>query len=576
MKQGVRKQMKKRTKTKLKKNLVIFYKNGGISAGIENILAMLPSTILMPIIINNGAKMTVFDVSCVLFAAGLGTLIFMLISKGGTPSFLGSSFAFIGVTVSICRTLIAEGKQSDISSYLFGTYLFSAFLLIILSTLCKINEKKAHSIIETLVPAAVMGPVISLIGLELSPQAVERAGLLEEHLGMNALFSISLIVLFICLSFMKKKLFKNASLFVSFICVCILYTGYMVINKKWCIDEIISNCFEMRKLSFPDINIRNYPKFHMSYMIMIIPPTFILFCEHIARKMMVENLKESLNDKNENPTLSRSVFANSVSNITSALFSGVPLTLYAENIAVMRINSYSKRGQFILSSILVMLLSFCGPVLHMIQRIPDPIIGGMSLVLMGVIAVPGLKMLIDRSVDYNNISNLLLTSAVLITGLSKMKITILKTEFSGMSLGLLVGIVLNIFICLITRLGLNKDIITAKNIENIITAMGLKDVKKLERNEETYSEISFYYKEADNRNLFISVTENFDKKFIIAATGYGKEKCLSLYKTVLYNDKYINIESARIHNDKMLENLIKNAYTRIKSDVERSDSKVRL
>lgn len=106
----------------------------------------------------------------------------------------------------------------------------------------------------------------------------------------------------------------------------------------------------------------------------------------------------------------------------------------------MRINSFINISQFIGVSIIAIMFAFINPVLYLIQNIPTPIVGGLSLSLMGIIAVPGIKLLVDRKVNYNKISNLLLTSAVLIAGLSEIKITILATEFKGMSLGLFVGI----------------------------------------------------------------------------------------------------------------------------------------
>lgn len=172
-----------------------FYNIGGFSAILENFLAMIPATILMPIIVNNTAGMTIFNISNVLLATGCGTLLFLIITKGHLPGYLGSSFAYIGVTSYICKYLDGHSRNY-ILSYIFGTYIFSAMFLGILGILCHIGENKTNKIIDFLIPPAVMGPVVSLIGLELSSQAVDMAGLSDESFNFDSLISL-LVVIFL-------------------------------------------------------------------------------------------------------------------------------------------------------------------------------------------------------------------------------------------------------------------------------------------------------------------------------------------------------------------------------------------
>lgn len=540
--------------TETKKIFLDFYNKGGISATLENVLAMLPSTILMPIIINSTTGLEIFNISNVLLASGICTIIFIIITKFYTPSYLGSSFAYIGVTCSICAACNSLPKN-EVISYIFGSYLFSAFLLMLLSFLCKISEKKINNIIDFLIPPAVMGPAISLIGLELSDQTIERAGLTGGVIGQDAVFSLLIVVLFIIFSLFKRHKFRNASIFLSFIIVSAL----CIISRYWDISGITETAF----ITFPDVEIFILPKFNLPFLIMIIPPTMILFSEHVARKIMIENLKKGLNDTVPNSSLSRSVLANSICELASTVLKGVPFTLYAENIAVMRLISYSDIKQFIFAAILSIVLSFCGPFLYLIQNLPDPIIGGLSLTLMGVIAVPGLKMLIDRNVNYNKISNLLLTSAVLITGLSKIKINILNTEFSGMSLGLLIGIILNLFIKLTTVSGLNKETFSVDDICSI--AEGFENTSKNTRCDGSFTTTGFYYINNDKHYSFLEILKSYNKlEIIVSAKDDDKSIFYTHYDSVPDENGRARINLDKITTKKRLTELIKNSYEIIK------------
>lgn len=364
------------------------------------------------------------------------------------------------------------------------------------------------------------------------------------------------VALFILFSVTKRRILKNAAIFSAFLVVSIIciFWGY------WDISSIKT----MPIFVAPEIKFI-MPKFYAPFLIMIIPPTFIIFSEHIARKLMTENLKNNLKEKTPNTTLSNSVTANGCAFILSILTKGTPLTLYAENIAVMRINSFVNILQFVGVSILAIMFAFINPILYLIQNIPTPIIGGLSLSLMGVIAVPGIKLLVDRKVNYNKISNLLLTSVVLISGLSEIKLTILTTEFKGMSLGLLVGIFLNLFLWLLTILKLNKepfgidDICEyAQTFDNVIT-------NTHDSGKNDFVTISFYIKNADNKNLFLEITKSYQTWKILVQTKVDmtdeeKTQCYSDFKATPNSNGILIIESDQLNSIKKIQKVIKNSY----------------
>ena len=287
---------------------------------------------------------------------------------------------------------------------------------------------------------------------------------------------------------------------------------------------------------------------------------------------MTENLKNNIQSKTINTTLSNSVIANGSAFAFATFLKGTPLTLYAENIAVMRINSFINISQFIGVSIIAIMFAFINPVLYLIQNIPTPIVGGLSLSLMGIIAVPGIKLLVDRKVNYNKISNLLLTSAVLIAGLSEIKITILATEFKGMSLGLFVGIFLNLVLKLFTFLKLNKEPFGIDEIYDFVKIF--EDVIATTHNNVSNDFIitSFYIKDVNDKNLFLEITKSYQTLKIqvqskINMTEEEKKQCYNDFKTIPNSKGILLIEAEQLNSTKKLENIINMSYKIIKEHI---------
>lgn len=532
----------------------MFLKKSHFSS-VENVLAMVPATILMPSIVNKAAGMTIFNISNVLLGTGIGTILFIIITKKSLPSYLGSSFAYIGVTSYICQYFRGETKYV-ILSYIMGTYLFSGMLLLILGFLYHLNEKKADEIISFLIPPSVLGPVVSLIGLELSAQAVEMAGLRNGVNNTDSIISLTLVMIFIILSFTKRTIFKNASLFFAFLIICVICfcVGY------W----DFSSCFKGKILVMPDTHII-MPKIYPPFLIMIIPPTLVVFSENMARKIMTENLKLTLQNEKTKTPLSKSVCANGFALMISAIIKGAPLTMYAENIAVMRINAFLDIEQFIIAAILTITISFFGPFLNLLQDIPEPILGGLSLSLMGIISVPGIKLLVDKHVNYNKTSNLILTASVLIAGLSGIKVNILATEFKGMSFGLIVGIILNLIIRFLTAIKLNKEPFTIDEICNY--AQSLENVeKKIEHDiNGDLEHICFYIEEISEENLFLEINRNFGTwKIQVQSkknmTEQEREKCYKKYDNCPNAKGVLIINKEQLNTEEKYMHVIKNSY----------------
>lgn len=538
-----------------------FFADNTMSAALDNVLAMFPSTILMPIIINTSLGFEAFSVSLVLFMTGIGTLVYLAVTGGKLPCYLGSSFAFIGVSIyiaSMVQTEMGVTDQNDIIAYISGAYLCSAVYLFILSALTKIGKnpsnERTKKIIDAIIPTAVMGPALSLIGLELSGSAVEQAGL-NTGINIDSGLALLTIMLVLLLSVTHRPIFKKCSLFLG-----VAIAGIVAIGLgQWSLVPVA----QAPIFQLPDFRFI-LPKFSVSTAIMVFPPTLILFSEHIGRKRMIEGLQSGFFEDKvtivrvNQISLFRSVSANALATVFSAFIGGVPLTLYAENVAVMRINSDVRPNQYYVAAAIVILFSFSGNLLQLISSIPDPILGGLSLVLMGIIAAPGIKMLVDENVDYNKITNLLLTASVLISGLSEMSINIAGTEIKGMSLGLIVGIVLNGIFTLLKVLGISKEHLGFDELIAFSENLNLDEEIKNQITKRFYdndTEVDFLV----NGIKFITISNDFDEIRITVRTDEQDDECLLKFSHKQING-WIALEVNGTIKDIELKKLIQNSY----------------
>lgn len=557
-----------------------FWKEGGVSVSFDHFLAMLPATIMMPVVINqyllSQGMQPVFDISIVLIASAIGSCLFALFTNGRFPGYLGSSFAFISVTEYICVSLKGESTQT-ILAYLLGTYLCSGILLLFMSFICHLDEKKTSEIVNDVVPPEIMGPAISLIGLELSNDAFRLAGCTIEqsktiYKTPDIFFAIGIVVLFIVFSLQPRKVLKNSSLFLSFLVVAGLYWtaiklqdgGYQPV-QNWQLQPLFSKV----SFHFPAIT-WIMPKFKLSFIIMIIPTTCILFSEHIARKIMTENLKNFKRvKKKDNVPLAQSLAGNSISFFVSSLIHGTPLTIYAENIAVMRINDYPMDSlQFIVTAILAVVIACSG----CIQNIPDCLSGGLSLSLMGIIAVPGIDLLINKRVNYKKISSLLLTASVLIAGISKISISIFNTQFSGMSLGLIVGILLNLIIKLLTLVGMNKEPFIAEDVFEIANRLNSTFHTSTNNSSLGITETRYYYTIEDEDHCFLLVKQIYLNTSIVIKLDPPNNDTIK-QSMLDFNHKspdpngIFELELRDIDSIRKLKKLIQDSYRKVVNEV---------
>ena len=394
---------------------------------IQHMFAMFGASVLVPFIFG-------INPAIVLFMNGVGTLIFIAVTKGQAPAYLGSSFAFLAPA----GIVIAEMGYE----YALGGFVAVGFCGCVLSF---IIYKCGTDWIDIVLPPAAMGPVVALIGLELSGSAASNAGLLDETIDMKnvIVFAVTLGV-----AVFGNILFRG---FLSVIPILIaVIAGYIAALACGILD--FSQVAEAAWFAVPNFQT---PKFDLGAIMMILPVLLVITSEHIGHQVVTSKIVGR--DLLKKPGLHRSLFGDNFSTMLSGLIGSVPTTTYGENIGVMAVTKvYSVRvigGAAVLSII----CSFVGKLAMLIQTIPGPVIGGISFLLYGMIGASGIRILVDSQVDYGQSRNLMLTSIVFVTGLSGIKVNFGNIQLTGMVLACVVAMILSLIFYVLDKLKLTND-----------------------------------------------------------------------------------------------------------------------
>lgn len=406
-----------------------------IPLSIQHMFAMFGASVLVPFLFG-------INPAIVLFMNGCGTLLFILITKGKAPAYLGSSFAFLApaglviakwgypyalggfVTVGLCGCVLA------FIIYKFGT-----------------------NWIEIVLPPAAMGPVVALIGLELSATAAST-GLVVPTEAYPVVQANHLTVFLVTLgvAVFGNVLFRK---FLSVIPVLIaILSGYAVAL----LTGVVTGGDIMTAFSAPFFSLPNFqlPQFRLEASLILLPVLLVITSEHIGHQIVTGKIigRDLLRD----PGLHRSLFADNFSTMLSGMIGSVPTTTYGENIGVMAMTKvYSVRvigGAALLS----IACSFIGPLSSLISTIPGPVIGGISFLLYGMIGTSGIRILVDGRVDYAKSRNLTLTSVIFVVGLSGIALQIGNVELKGMVLACIVGMALSLLFFIFDKLKWTNDL----------------------------------------------------------------------------------------------------------------------
>ncbi|MEG0306645.1 MAG: uracil permease [Clostridium sp.] len=403
-----------------------------IPLSIQHMFAMFGASVLVPILFN-------IDPATVLFFNGIGTLIYAVITKRRIPAFLGSSFAFLAPVFALTSKGLsfAEIQSGFVASGLMFTAVGA--LVGVFGT----------TWIKKLFPPAAMGAIVAIIGLELAPTAADMAGFAVG--GANSVINnptwilVSMITLgtVILSSVLLKGFLKVIPILIGVV------VGYIAACFAGLVDfETIKNA---SLLTVPKIEL---VKFNINAIVTILPATFVVIAEHIGHLAVTSNIVGS--DLSENPGLNRSLMGDGISTTISGFFGSVPTTTYGENIGVMALTKVYSVYVVCGAAIFSIVLAFSGTLSALIRSIPTPVLGGVSLLLFGSIATSGLRTFIEEKVDFSKGRNLIMTSVIMIIGLSGITVNV-GVELKGMGLATVVAIVLSISFMIFDKLGIMNE-----------------------------------------------------------------------------------------------------------------------
>ena len=405
----------------------------GIPLSIQHTFAMFSASVLVPYLLG-------ISPAIALLMNGIGTLIFIFITKGKSPAYLGSSFAFISPAL-----LVINNPQLGYQ-YALGGFVITGILFMVVAVIIKFVGVRW---IDVVLPPAAMGPVVALIGLELAGSAASNGGIIlsDSYTAIDPKLVAVFLITLICAVFGQVLLKGFAAAIAILISIIIGYVAALIFGI---VD--FSTVADSSWVALPNFLT---PKFSLDAILIIIPATLVVISEHIGHQVVTSEIvgRDLLKD----PGLHRSMISDGLSTTLSGLCGSVPTTTYGENIGVMAITKVYSVWVIGGAAVFSICLSFIGKASGLIQTIPAPVMGGVSFLLYGMIAASGIRLMVDSHVDYSKPRNLALTSVVFITGLSGAFIKIGNVQLTGMSLATIVGILLGLVFFILDSMKLTND-----------------------------------------------------------------------------------------------------------------------
>ncbi|MBP5679294.1 MAG: uracil-xanthine permease [Bacilli bacterium] len=403
-----------------------------IVLAFQHLFAMFGATILVPILVNAAAGEEVLTIPVALVTSGIGTLIYILCTKAKSPVYLGSSFAFIVPIAAAYTKAGIGGAMTGIMAV--------GLLYVVVAILIRLIGKDW---LEKLLPAVVIGPMIMIIGLGLAPSAISQIGLAEgTAFDWKVLFVA--VVSFLVTAFVMTKA-KGFFRIIPFL-IGIL-AGYIVSVILGMVDfqpVLDAKFFAVPKFVVP---FHDY-KIEFAALITILPVALVTLCEHIGDHTSLSNIIGR--DLIKEPGLDRTLLGDGLATFVAGLLGGPANTTYGENTSVVGMTKVASVKVIGMAACFAIVIGFLGKFTAIVSTIPNAVLGGVSLLLYGFIAVNGLKVLIKNRVNFEESKNVVVASSMLVIGLGGAAVSIvsgdLSLTISGMSLAAIVGIILNIII----------------------------------------------------------------------------------------------------------------------------------
>ncbi|MHC9532647.1 uracil permease [Dellaglioa sp. BT-FLS60] len=389
---------------------------------IQHLFTMFGATVLVPILVG-------LNPSIALFSSGVGTLVYIGITNGKIPAYLGSSFAFIAVMQMLMKTsgypAVAQGTISAGLVYLIVSIIIG---------------KAGSGWLDRVLPPVVVGPVVMVIGLSMATTAANNAMLKSGTYDIKyvwvAIFTLAITIFF---NMYLKGFISLIPILLGIVC------GYLMAVLCGIVD--FSTVEKAHWFTLPAFNVAfvNYqPKIYWSAIIGMAPIAFVTMTEHMGHIMVLNKLTKRNFFKD--PGLNRTLLGDGLSSIIAGFVGGPPTTSYGENIGVLAMTKVHSIWVIGGAAFFAIVFSFVGKISALIQSIPGPVIGGISFLLFGVIASSGLRILIDNKIDYDKKRNLMITASILVLGIGGMYLKIGDLQLTSIALATVVGIALNLIL----------------------------------------------------------------------------------------------------------------------------------
>ncbi|MED1606418.1 solute carrier family 23 protein [Cytobacillus kochii] len=393
-----------------------------LTLSLQHLFAMFGATILVPYLVG-------LSPAIALISSGIGTLAFLMITKWKVPAYLGSSFAFI---IPIQTAQLEGGPGAAMIGSFMAGLVYGIVALII--------KQAGYRWILKLLPPIVTGPVIIVIGLALSGTAIDMAmnnPVTGEYSMLH--FSAALITLAatVVISVYGKGMFGMIPILAGII------IGYVYSLMIGIVDfSVVAKAawFEMPEFIFPvmDYDVR----ITLDLALLMIPVAVVTLSEHIGHQLVLGKVvgKDYIKD----PGLHRSILGDGMGTMLSAFIGGPPKTTYGENIGVLAITKIYSVYVIAGAAVIAIVFGFVGKVTALISSIPTPVMGGVSILLFGIIASSGLRMLVDNKVDFGNNRNLAIASVILVLGIGGAHLQLWVFNLEGMAIAAIAGVILNL------------------------------------------------------------------------------------------------------------------------------------
>ena len=391
-----------------------------LALGVQHVVAMFGSTVLAPILMG-------FDPNLAILMSGLGTLIFFLLVGGHVPSYLGSSFAFIGVVIAATGYAAGSGPNPNISVALGGILvcglIYCVVGLIVMST--------GVRWIERLMPPVVTGAVVAVIGLNLAPTAVKSCGVTDFDHWMALVTVLCVGGVAVYTRGLLQKLLILAGLILAYFIYMVFANG-LGFGKP--IDfSVIANADWIGIPKFRS------PEFNLDAIFLIVPVVIILIAENLGHVKAVT----AMTGRNLDPYMGRAFLGDGIATIVAGSVGGTGVTTYGENIGVMAANRVYSTLLFVIAACFAILLGFSPKFGAVIHTIPQPILGGTSIVVFGLIAIAGARIWVVNQVDFGDNKNLIVAAVTLILGGGDFALNLFGFTFGGIGTATFGAIILN-------------------------------------------------------------------------------------------------------------------------------------